>query len=66
MQVDLAEARTLLKLTSRQASERLERLAADKEAQLSSAQSCLADTHRCNGSSITTTLQTISVLWQVT
>ena len=50
LQADLSEARTLLKLTSRQASDRLERLAADKEAELSTAQSRLADTHRCASS----------------
>ncbi len=46
LQADLSEARTLLKLMSRQASERLERLAADKEAELTSAQSRLADADR--------------------
>lgn len=46
LQADLTEARTLLKLTSRQSSERLERLAAEKEAELSTAQSRLADAHR--------------------
>lgn len=46
LQADLSEARTLLKLMSRQASERLERLAADKEAELTSAQSRLADAER--------------------
>ncbi|KAL0055812.1 hypothetical protein WJX82_004604 [Trebouxia sp. C0006] len=46
LQADLSEARTLLKLMSRQASERLERLAADKEAELTAAQSRLADADR--------------------
>ncbi len=46
LQADLSEARTLLKLMSRQASERLERLAADKEAELTTAQSRLADADR--------------------
>ena len=46
LQADLGEARTLLKLTSRQASERLERVVADQEAQLSHVQSQLADTQR--------------------
>ena len=47
LQADLSEARTLLKLMSRQASERLERLAAEKEAELTTAQSHLADADRC-------------------
>ena len=47
LQADLTEARTLLKLTSRQSSERLERLAAEKEAELSTAQSRIADADRC-------------------
>lgn len=46
LQADLAEARTLLKLTSRQTSERLERLAAEQQASLNQAQSQLADAHR--------------------
>ena len=46
LQADLTEARTLLKLMSRQSSERLERVAAEKEAELSTAHSRLADTHR--------------------
>ncbi|DBA74087.1 TPA: Coiled-coil domain-containing protein 57, variant 2 [Trebouxia sp. C0004] len=46
LQADLSEARTLLKLMSRQASERLERLAAEKEAELTSAQSRLAAADR--------------------
>lgn len=46
LQTDLAEARTLLKLMSRQSSERLEHLAAQKEAELSSAHSRLADANR--------------------
>ncbi len=46
LQADLSEARTLLKLMSRQASERLERLAADKETELTTAQSRLADADR--------------------
>lgn len=46
LQADLAEARTLLKLMSRQSSEQLERLAADKETELSTAHSRLADAHR--------------------
>ncbi|KAL3130258.1 Coiled-coil domain-containing protein 57 [Trebouxia sp. C0009 RCD-2024] len=46
LQADLTEARTLLKLMSRQSSERLERLAAEKEAELSTALSRLADAHR--------------------
>lgn len=46
LQADVTEARTLLKLTSRQSSQRLERLAAEKEAELSTAQARLADAHR--------------------
>ena len=46
LQADLAEARTLLKVTSRQSSERLERVAAEKETELSTAQSRLADANR--------------------
>ena len=46
LQADLSEARTLLKLTSRQALERLERVTADQEAHLSHAQSQLADAQR--------------------
>ncbi len=46
LQADLTEARTLLKLVSRQSSERLERLTAEKEAELSTALSRLADAHR--------------------
>lgn len=49
LQADLTEARTLLKLMSRQSSERLERLAAEKEAELSTALSRLADAHRYCG-----------------
>jgi len=46
LQADLSEARTLLKLMSRQASERLERLAADKEVEFATAHSRLADADR--------------------
>lgn len=46
LQADLAEARTLLKVTSRQCSERLERVAAEKETELNTAQSRLADANR--------------------
>ena len=50
LQADLTEARTLLKLMSSQSSERLERLAAEKEAELSTALSRLADAHRYHSS----------------
>lgn len=46
LQADLTEARTLLKLMSRQSSERLERVTAEKEAELSTALCRLADANR--------------------
>ena len=46
LQADLAEARTLLKVVSRQSAERLDRVAAEKESELNTAHSRLADANR--------------------